>query len=128
MCLLIFREGRRKRERERDINVRNIDRLPPICTPTRDQTGNPLSNTVQGMRNFIFTIFPSVILFPSTAWVPVVDVGVSVVGPGHPTNQPAFEMISLRIRGREREMWSLMSSEALVRPLPNNPLEPALAP
>lgn len=31
-----FRE--REREREGNIDVRNIDRLPPVCTLTRDQT------------------------------------------------------------------------------------------
>ena len=38
-----FRERRNEeggRERERDIDVRNIDQLPPACTPMSDGTHN----------------------------------------------------------------------------------------
>ena len=36
MFLLIFRKRGKERERERNINVRNIDWLPPSCTLMED--------------------------------------------------------------------------------------------
>ena len=38
--LIDFRERGRQRERERNIDVRNIDWLPLVCAPTRDRAHN----------------------------------------------------------------------------------------
>ena len=41
MCLLILERGKgRQREKEISMQESNIDRLPPVCTPTRDRTPN----------------------------------------------------------------------------------------
>ena len=41
MFLLTFREREGEREKETSMWKRNIDQLPPICTPTGDWTCNP---------------------------------------------------------------------------------------
>lgn len=36
--ILLLLESEGEKEKERDIDVRNIEQLPPVRTPTQDQT------------------------------------------------------------------------------------------